>query len=199
MEVNYKEMPAKATQMQNLGRSLNGELSAAWTSVNDLRSTWYGVRYNSLISLFNKVTDSVNKILSLVVVTIPEQLGTIAKNYSVVDGDPVAAVEPGSVNAIEAIADSDTTKMSYEEGPASEVRASVSNNFNAAKGYMEDIMNTFNTIDWISDARDNYQTQLTSLKSEIVGALDGINSQFTTLMQEASADMQAAENANNVG
>ena len=43
MEVNYKEMPAKATQMQNLGRSLNGELSAAWTSVNDLRSTWYGV------------------------------------------------------------------------------------------------------------------------------------------------------------
>lgn len=199
MEVNYREMPAKATQMQDLGRSLNSELSSAWTSVEGLRSTWHGVRYNSLISLFNKVTGSVNKILTLVVCTIPDQLGTIARNYSVVDGDVVAGVEPGSIKAIESIADSDTATMSYEADAAASVKEVVNKNFDAAKNYMENIMNTFNTIEWVSEARDNYQSQLNSLKAEINASLDEIKTQFSTLMEQAANDMRAVENANNVG
>ena len=198
MEVNYKDMPGKATTMQNLGKALNKELSTAWTSVNELRSTWHGVRYNTLIALFNKVTPAVNKILTLVICTIPDQLGTIARNYSIVDGDTAPAVEPGSVTAIEALADSDTTTMSFEQEPAAAVKSSVSGNFDASKGYMDDIVNTFNTIDWVSEARNSYQAQLESLKAEIVAAIDGINKQYTTLMEEAANDMRAVENANNV-
>lgn len=199
LEVNYKEMPGKATEMQNLGKALNSELSTAWSSVNELRSTWYGVRYNSLISLFNKTTDSVNKILTLVICTIPDQLGTIALNYSKVDGDPVPAVEPGSITAIESIPDSDTARMSYEAGPADDVKGSVGKNIDSAEGYMEDILSTFNTIDWQSEARDNYQSQLTTLRGEIVDSLENIKTQFTVLMEQAASDMQAAEDANNVG
>ncbi len=199
MEVNYKEMPGKAVQMQGLGRQLNGELSSAWTSVNELRSTWHGVRYNSLIMLFNKVTGSVNKILSLVVSTIPDQLGTIARNYSIVDGDPCANVEPASPTAIEAIENSDTSSMSYDPATALSVKESVTKNLSNAKGYMENIVTVFNTVDWVSEARSNYQSQLETLKGEIVAAIDGINTQFSTLMSEAENDMKAVENANNVG
>ena len=198
MEVNYREMPGKATMMQNLGKALNKELSTAWTSVNDLRSTWHGVRYNSLIALFNRVTPAVNKILTLVVCTIPDQLGTIARNYSIVDGDTTAAVEPGSITAIETIADSDTATMSFEQEAAASVKASVSSNFDAARGCMDDILNTFNTVDWVSEARNSYQSQLESLKGEICTAIDTINKNYTTLMEEAANDMKNVENANNI-
>ena len=199
MEVNYKEMPGKAIQMQGLGRQLNGELSSAWSNVNGLRSTWHGVRYNSLIALFNNVTASVNKILTLVVSTIPDQLGTIARNYSIVDGDVCAPVEAASPTAIESIENSDTSSMSYDPATALSVKESVMKNLNNAKGYMDNIVSVFNTVSWVSEARTNYQAQLETLKSEIVAAIDGINNQFTTLMNEAETDMKAVENANNVG
>lgn len=199
MEVNYKEMPGKAVQMQGLGKQLNAELSNAWSSVNGLRSTWHGVRYNSLIALFNNVTASVNKILTLVVSTIPDQLGTIARNYSIVDGDVCAAVEPASITAIESIENSDTSSMSYDASAAVSVKESVMKNLNNAKGYMENVVSVFNTVSWVSEARTNYQSQLESLKGEIVAAIEGINKQFSTLMSEAENDMKAVENANNVG
>ncbi len=199
MEVNYLEMPGKAVQMQGLGKQLNSEMSKAWSSVNELRSTWHGVRYNSLIALFNNVTDSVNKILKLVVSTIPDQLGTIAKNYSIVDGSSCPNVEPASVTAIEKIENSDTKTMSFEQSAAASVKESVTSNLNNAKGFMENIVSVFNTVDWVSEARDSYQSQLDSLKGEIVNAINTINTQFSTLMSEAENDMKAVENANNVG
>ena len=199
MEVNYLEMPGKAVQMQGLGKQLNSEMSKAWSSVNELRSTWHGVRYNSLIALFNNVTDSVNKILKLVVSTIPDQLGTIAKNYSIVDGSSCPNVEPASVTAIEKIENSDTKTMSFDQSAAASVKESVTSNLNNAKGFMENIVSVFNTVDWVSEARDSYQSQLDSLKGEIVNAINTINTQFSTLMSEAENDMKAVENANNVG
>lgn len=199
MEVNYLEMPGKAVQMQGLGKQLNSEMSKAWSSVNGLRSTWHGVRYNSLIALFNNVTDSVNKILKLVVSTIPDQLGTIAKNYSIVDGSSCPNVEPASVTAIEKIENSDTKTMSFDQSAAASVKESVTSNLNNAKGFMENIVSVFNTVDWVSEARDSYQSQLDSLKGEIVNAINTINTQFSTLMSEAENDMKAVENANNVG
>ena len=64
---------------------------------------------------------------------------------------------------------------------------------------MENIVSVFNTVDWVSEARDSYQSQLDSLKGEIVNAINTINTQFSTLMSEAENDMKAVENANNVG
>ena len=52
-EVNYEEIPGKANEIQQQGTQLNAELSSAWNSVNELRSTWHGLRYNTLISYFN--------------------------------------------------------------------------------------------------------------------------------------------------
>ncbi len=199
MEVDYRAMKAKAIEIRELGTSLNGEFSAAWESVNGLRATWYGVRYNTLISFFNKTTDAVNGILTLVVCTIPEQLGTIAKNYSIVDGDPISIVEPGPITPIEKLVDSSPARMAFDQGTAESVKNGVIANFGSAIDYMEKILNTFNSVDWVSEARNNYQAKLVGLKGEIVGAIETIKSQFTTTMEEAATDMQNAENANNVG
>jgi len=196
--INYKTMPAHARQMQELGGKLNSELSTAWTSVTDLRSTWYGVRYNSLISLFNNVKDSVNEMLTLVVCTIPEQCGTIARNYSIVDGEPVPQIDAGSINPIDVIENSDTTRMNYEEGPAAACKEAVSANFDKAEVNMNEIVTEFDQIDWTGEIRENYKSQLTNVKSRIEEALENIKTQFGTLMAEASEDMERVANANDV-
>lgn len=198
MEVDYKAMPEKARQIQSAGMSLNKQLKSAWNSVNELRSTWYGRRYNELISLFNKVTQNANEILQLVIVKIPYSLGTIAVNYSRVEGISISPVEQGSIDAIETLADSDESTLGYQEGPASTVKSNVETNINSAETEMENIIGIFNTIYWQSDSRDNYAARLNELKSEIDSALDAIKSQFSSLMEQASQDMAAVEKANDV-
>ena len=132
-EVNYQEIPGKANSIQSEGRALNTELSTAWNSVNDLRSTWHGLKYNTLISYFNSITNEVNELLKMVIVQIPDALGTVAKNYALADGGSVPTVEIGSVTLITTLSDSDTTTMAYDSSTAAEVQSTVSNNFSNAK------------------------------------------------------------------
>lgn len=196
--VNYEQIPGKANEIQGQGRQLNSELSNAWNSVNDLRSTWHGKRYNTLISYFNNITDEVNSMLKLVICEIPEALGTVAKNYAMADGGSVAAVGAGTVNAISTMGDSDTTTMAYNSSNASDVQSSVSTNFSTAESLMNDIESTFASIDWESEAKNAFQQRISSLKGQITEALENIRTQFTTLMQESQSDIEGAESANTV-
>lgn len=197
-EVNYQEIPGKASQIQQQGGQLNLELSNAWNSVNNLRSTWHGLKYNTLISYFNKITDEVNELLKLVICEIPEALGTVAKNYALADGGSVASVGAGSVTAITTLSDSETVTMAYDSATASNTQSAVNKNFANAESYMNDIESTFSSINWESEAKDAFQKRFSSLKTQIVDALSNINTQFTNLMQQAQADIEGAETANTV-
>ena len=55
-----------------------------------------------------------------------------------------------------------------------------------------------NSIVWESEAAEAYKAKFAKLKSEIVSEFENINSQFTTLMNQAQEDIQATENANTV-
>lgn len=198
-EVNYEEIPGKANEIQQLGTQLNAELSSAWNSVNELRSSWHGLRYNTLISYFNNITDSVNQLLKLVICEIPESLGTVARNYAAADGTTVPAVGAGSITMIETLSDSDTSSLAYNSGTASEVQSAVNGNISNAEDFMNSIESTFTSINWQSEASEAFRQKFTSLKSQIVDALTNINSQFTNLMQEAQSDIEGAESANTVG
>lgn len=198
-EVNYEEIPGKANEIQQQGTQLNAELSSAWNSVNELRSTWHGLRYNTLISYFNNITDSVNQLLKLVICEIPETLGTVARNYAAADGSSVAAVGAGSVTMIETLSDSDTSTMAYNSGNASDVQSAVNGNISNAEDYMNSIESIFTGINWQSEASEIFRQKFASLKSQIVDALTNINTQFTNLMQAAQADIEGAESANTVG
>ena len=197
-EVNYEEIPGKANEMQQEGVQLNAELSAAWNRVNDLRSTWHGLRYNTLISYFNNITDEVNELLDLVICKIPETLGIVAKNYASVEGTSVAAVGAGSVTMIETLSESDTSTMAYNSGNASDVQSTVSSNFSNAENYMNSIESIFSSINWESDASETFRQKFKSLKSQIIDALTNINTQFTNLMQAAQTDIESAESANTI-
>ena len=198
-EVNYEEIPGKANEIQQQGTQLNAELSSAWNSVNELRSTWHGLRYNTLISYFNNITDSVNQLLKLVICEITETLGTVARNYAAADGSSVAAVGAGSVTMIETLSDSDTSTMAYNSGNASDVQSAVNGNISNAEDYMNSIESIFTGINWQSEASEIFRQKFASLKSQIVDALTNINTQFTNLMQAAQADIEGAESANTVG
>lgn len=198
-EVNYEEIPGKANEIQQQGTQLNAELSSAWNSVNELRSTWHGLRYNTLISYFNNITDSVNQLLKLVICEIPETLGTVARNYAAADGSSVAAVGAGSVTMIETLSDSDTSTMAYNSGNASDVQSAVNGNISNAEDYMNSIESIFTGINWQSEASEIFRQKFASLKSQIVDALTNINTQFTNLMQAAQSDIEGAESANTVG
>lgn len=198
-EVNYEEIPGKANEIQQQGTQLNAELSSAWNSVNELRSTWHGLRYNTLISYFNNITDSVNQLLKLVICEIPETLGTVAKNYAAADGSSVAAVGAGSVTMVETLSDSDTSTMAYNSGNASDVQSAVNGNISNAEDYMNSIESIFAGINWQSEASEAFSQKFAKLKAQIVDALTNISTQFTNLMQAAQSDIEGAESANTVG
>ena len=66
------------------------------------------------------------------------------------------------------------------------------------KNNMDTIESIFNGINWNSEAKDAFQSKFSSLKSQIISALDNINTQYTNLMQAAKADIEGAESANTV-
>lgn len=197
-EVDFRQIPGKANEIQQLGGQLNSELSSAWNSVNELRGTWHGLRYNELISYFNKVTDDVNKMIKLVVNEIPEALGRVASNYAKAEQTSVAPVGTASITPIPTLSDSDTSTMAFQSAEAANVRALVNKNFSNSEGYMNDIESTFRSITWQSDAKNAFENRISALKSQIVEALNTINSQFTKLMQQSQSDIEGAEKANTV-
>ena len=198
MDVDFRQIPGKANQIQQLGLQLNAELTSAWNSVDELRASWHGLRYNELISYFNKTTETLNKMVKLAVNEIPEALGTVATNYARAEGTSVAAVSPASVTAIQTLADSDTSTMAYTSSEAANVRTLVNNNFSKAEGYVNEIETTFASITWESEAKNAFQQRLSSLKSQMIDAITNINTQFTKLMQASQADIEGAESANTI-
>ena len=81
----YEEFPAHANQMRIFAQELNRELINAYTSIQNMHSSWYGKRYNALVKEFNNMVPEINELLELVVGELPNAVETIGNNYSQTD------------------------------------------------------------------------------------------------------------------
>lgn len=197
--VDYEAIPKQAKQMRAYGKELNTEITAAYKSVADMHTSWYGKRYNALVKEFNKITSNINELLSLVVTEIPYTLETVANNYSQADrGSNATSATKETPKKITNINISSDVGMKFLTAQVNSVQTSVSKNFKNAKTKMNTIETEYRKIKWNSEASEAFKAKFTKLKKQIITAFDDIDSSFTKLMNQTKDDIQKAESANTV-
>ncbi len=198
-EVDYEDIPNKAREMRLKGQALNVEISSAYESMTNMHNSWYGKRYNELVTQFNNMVPQLNELLDLVVGEIPFSLETVANNYSQADqGVNVTNAHIENPKKITNINISNDIGMKFITSDVTTVQQNVSKNFTEAKQKMNEIEIVYGTVKWQSEAADAFKAKFTKLKSEIVTAFDDIETQFTRLMNQTKEDIQNTENANTV-
>lgn len=197
--VDYEAIPSQANQMRTFGQELNTELTNAYTSIQNMHSSWYGKRYNALVKEFNNIVPEINELLELIVGEIPFALETIANNYSQADkGSKVTGAAKTAPKKVSNLAMPSDVGMKFITSEVTSVKTNVSTNFKNAKNKMNTIESAYSKIKWQSEASEAFKTKFLKLKKDIVDAFDNIESSFTKLMQQTLDDIQATENANTV-
>lgn len=198
-KVDYEAMPGVVREMQAGGKALNDDFKKVYEEVNNMHESWYGKRYNSLVDGFNNMIPSINEMMKLVRVEIPNSLGTIAKNYAKVDGQNVSYTADSNA-PINQIAKKNDVGMRFVLNNVVAARTKVEKNFNAAKTDMNKIETTFKKMDsiWQSEAANAFKRKFTELKKNIEENITSILNDFSSLMEQAQQDMTATENTNTV-
>ena len=162
----------------------------------DLHQCWTGVLYNNVISLFNEMTPDFNSIMKLLIETIPEQLETIANNYSITEtGERVTAVGGETAGIIDSIALRDEI-LSFHQDIAENVRDAIISDFK----HIDDCINAYSTIyqsiPWESDAEAQYTQDIKDKKTRLDDINSKIQNAFSQYMQQASDGLANAERNN---
>lgn len=195
--VDYDEMPGKIEEMRKCAVALNTNFTNAYDDIKGLSSTWYGRRYNDLAKIFNDIRDDINKLLRLVVGTIPTSLDQVANNYSQADqGINITTVTETSVKEIDYINPTPDKPLGYKSDIANQVQEQVESELNLAISNMDEYESVFNTITWISDAATRYKSQFQSSKNSVSESINNIKTQFTKLMEQAANDIISSDNSN---
>ena len=202
MNVDYEAIPGQAQQMRSLGQELNSELTTAYQSIADMHNAWYGKRYNELVKSFNNIIPQINEMLQLVVGDIPFSLESIANNYSQTeDGYNITSAQqtaPSKVSELGPYSEGAEDKMRYISADVETTKNQIVSDFDNAKSKMEAIKSVYDQTPWDGDASEAYSSTLTRLKNEIITSFENITTQFTNLMNQAEADVNAAETGNTV-
>ena len=197
--VDYEAMPRNAKQMRSFGQQLNTEVTNAYNSVRDMRSSWYGKRYNELVKKFNNMTTKINEMLQLVVTDIPVTLEKVANNYSQADrGSNATTVDNTAPKKITNIKIQNDVGMKFITQNVENTQTSVSKNFKNAKDQMNKISTEYNKVKWTSEASEAFKTKFNKLKTEITKSFEDIEQTFSKLMNQAKEDVQKSETANTV-
>ena len=197
--VDYEAMPRNAKQMRSYGQQLNTEVTNAYNSVRDMRSSWYGKRYNELVKHFNNMIPQINEMLQLVVTDIPVTLEKVANNYSQADrGSNATTVENTTPRKITNIEIHNDVGMKFITANVQQVQTKVSNNFKNAKDQMNKISTEYNKVKWTSEASDAFKNKFNNLKTNITKSFEEIEQTFSKLMNQAKDDIQKSETSNTV-
>lgn len=197
--VDYEAIPSQAKQMRAEAQQLNSEMTKAYTSIENMHNSWYGVRYNELQKAFNNLIPSLNEMLTLVVKEIPFALETVANNYSLADkGTKVTSAINDGPKPITALTITSDVGMKFITADVEATQKSVETNFENSKEQMNKIESIYNGIDWKSEAATAFKSQFTKLKNEIVNSFENLKADFAKLMNETKSDIQATESANTV-
>lgn len=199
MNVDYEAMPNQAKQMREYAKELNSTLKVAYSNVQEMHNSWYGMRYNELVKDFNELSPKLNKLLDLVVKEIPFALETIANNYAQADrGQNVTSAEETVPNIIEELPIMNDVGMRFITNDVANTQRIISEKFETSKDLMNKIEAEYAKVQWQSEASDSFKSRFAQLKSEIMASFDNINTQFVNLMNQTQQDIETTEKANTV-
>lgn len=198
-KVDYEAIPRQAMSMRNHGKELNKELTEAYRTIDEMHNSWFGKRYNELVTEFNKIIPSINELLDLVVGEIPFALETVANNYAMADrGSGVTKAAKEAPSKIVDLSIRNDVGMKFVTEGVTTCQSKVTKNFQNAKEKMNVIESEYARITWQSEAAEAFKARFQKLKGEILNSLDELNSSFTNLMNQTKEDIQRTENANTV-
>lgn len=197
--VNYEEMPRNAQEIRECARALNDELISAYDKVNAMRQDWFGNRYNLLVQSFNKLIPNFHSMLDFAVTKLPDNIETIANNYSLADKGQVATpVRSETRKNIPEISPNTETDLRFMETAVDGKRDEISKNFTNARQQMNQIATAYSKIVWTSKAADTFLDEFTKIKNQIETMIDDINKEFVQRMQETKEDHRRAEEGNTI-
>lgn len=195
--VDYERIPSEAKQMRELGQQLNKEFVNAYQSVDEMRSDWYGRRYNSLLAEFNKLIPILNDMFDLVVTKLPFNLETVANNYSNADqGQNTCKAQQVAYVKINELGVSSANGLRFITESIAAAQIKITSNFDNASEFMARIEQVLNGMTWESDAATVFKDQFGTMKKNIINAISEIREAFTVNMNQTKEDIQSAESAN---
>lgn len=198
-DADYEQMAKVAKEMREGAVELNTELKNAYAKVEEMHNSWYGVRYNELVKIFNEMEPQLNELLKLIVTDIPFSMETIANTYSNADRfQNVISAEETNANLISALPITNDVGMRFVSGDVNNAQRTISEGFNKTKDLMSKVRAQLDNVSWRSEAADTYRLKMKELEDKINSAFDNINTQFVRLMNQTQQDIENAEKSNTV-
>lgn len=196
-ESQYENYPKVANQIREYGKQMNTALSSVQQALIDMQSNWYGQRYVDLITAFNKLPETLNKMLTLVITEIPYNLETVANNYASWDtGEKPYTADETKITEIQKITPNATTGIKFIYEAVSSVQEQTNSNFNTANNMMDSIAQVFNTIVWESDSAKTFKAKFGEMKGNIEQTITDIQTAFKKSIEDTIEGMKQAEAAN---
>lgn len=199
IRAKYTDIPGIATEMSNEGGEISKLLSDSFRVVDELKSTWTGIRYNTVVSEFNAIIPNINELEDLMITEIPTALGQVAKNYASVDGGSAPAVSEAAKVPTAEITNADAEVLNFDSAAAEDTLSTVKGNFSSIQNSLEQYKSQYNSLDWESPAAENFRSRFEALSSNLQQSFENLCATFERSMTEAKEDMLRADEANNIG
>lgn len=197
--VDYNGFPKVAKGMRSDAEMLNKQVKELYERLAEMKKDWYGPRYDELVKAFNRMIPDLNKILDLTVTQMPFTIETIANNYAKVDiGKGITSAIETATKKIADVVESGKQKLRFDETKVIADKQKMDTNLNRVLELMDSIEEKYKTLDWKSDASDEFEKTFKKLKSNISSNISNTKKQFKELMDKTISDMKGTESANTV-
>ncbi len=220
---DYKTgLPNVAGKVNGYGSSFLGHINAAYEQISNLKTSWYGKRYNELVAIFNgeagdgtsfsatggenatgiNPKEAFTNMINLLMYSIPSSIIQVANNYARVDGAPIiddpysgkALGAGGDEESITVIAKSDVEgKLRFVESEVNTTKEEVKNCFTSAKSILSDVDDLFANMQ-VEGADYAWTSNASALyKTTYEGVKADVETAFTNLLNAIDTVMETTK------
>lgn len=198
--IDYEAMIVQIKKIREHGEQLNREIIEVYSNLESMHKFWYGKRYNTVLTKFNKVIPQLNIMLELVVGKLPYTLELIANNYSLADSrQNVTLANEEKPSKINELAITKDVGMRFLSEKVIDIQQEISKCFERVKDQMNQIEIEYSKILWKSESSKMFEQTFNKLKNEIIVFFENIDVELKKIIAQAENDMETAEKFNNVG
>lgn len=182
MKADYNDMVMKANELSSQGREISKLIADAYLAVDELKpEKWGGKRYNTVISEFNKIVDSLNQLNEIIVFEIPNEICNAAYDYGAnFEGASMPARSIESKNTVNIIANCDETLLDFKADIVNDTLSNVKTNFGTVEKMLDDYKLKVNALIWEGDAANSVKKTLENLITVILDQFTTIENVFET-------------------
>ena len=197
-DVKYEQLPGKIKSLQTAGQNLQKKFQEAYDGAKEMNKAWDGKRYTEVAKAFNNMIPNINKLVKLLVTDVPDNLGTVAKNFAKFNGTSVSYISQ-SAKTIAQIPNGNATGMKFVESNVSSCKTKINNAFSSAEKILNsDAQSAVNGIlgVWSGNDANSFKNSFSTLKNNIVTQIQEIKKAVDSNIAAAISDAKSVESSN---